>query len=90
MVRDFACGLLFGSRLIHARKSAQLVRDHSLDFWRVGRTHQSIGIKVAFALGVLRGKDVALERFTALDLAGRGLLKAFSGAFVCFQFRHIP
>jgi hypothetical protein len=31
---------------------------------------------------------MALERFTALDLAGRGLLKAFSCAFVCFQFRH--
>jgi hypothetical protein len=31
---------------------------------------------------------MALERFPALDLAGRGLLKAFSCAFVCFQFRH--
>jgi hypothetical protein len=43
---------------------------------------------MAFALGVFGGKNVALERFTALDLAGRGLFKAFGCAFVGFQFRH--
>jgi hypothetical protein len=61
-----------------------LVRDHPLDFWRVSRTYQCVGIEVAFALGVFGGKNVALERFTALDLAGRGLLKAFGCAFVGF------
>jgi len=61
-----------------------LIRDHPLDFWRVSRTHQSIGIKVAFALGVFGGKNMALERFPALDLAGRGFLKAFGCAFVGF------
>ena len=61
-----------------------LIRDHPFDFWRVSRTHQCIGIKVAFALGVFGGKNMALERFTALDLAGGGLLKAFGCAFVGF------
>jgi hypothetical protein len=31
---------------------------------------------------------MALERFAALDLAGRGFLEAFGCAFVRFQFRH--
>ncbi len=61
-----------------------LVRDHSPDFWRVSVAHQCIGIEVAFALGRLGGKDMALERFAALDLAGRGFLKAFRCAFVRF------
>src|SRR5579859_201308 len=66
-----------------------LVRDHPVDLGRVGLAHQCIGIELAFALGVLRSKDMALERFAALDLARRGLLEAFCCAFVCFQFRHI-
>ena len=60
-----------------------------MDFRCVRLAHQCIGIELAFALGVLRGKDMALERFAALDLAGRGFLKAFSCAFVCFHFRHV-
>ena len=60
-----------------------------MDFGCIGLAHQCIGVKLPFALGVLRGQDVALECFAALDLAGRGLLKAFRSAFVRFQFRHI-
>ena len=67
-----------------AGRTLSLVRDHPLDLWRIGRTHQCVGIEVAFALSVLGGKNMALERFTALDLAGRGLLKAFGCAFVGF------
>ena len=59
-----------------------------MDLGCVGLAHQGIGIELAFSLGVLRSKNVALERFAALDLAGRGLLEAFSGALVRFQFRH--
>jgi hypothetical protein len=70
--------------LRQAGRTLSLVRDHPLDFWRIGRTYQRVGIEVAFALGVLGGKNMAFERFTALDLAGRGLLKAFSCAFVGF------
>jgi hypothetical protein len=70
--------------LHQAGQTLSLIRDHPLDFWRVSRTHQSIGIKVALALGVFGGKDMTLERFTALDLAGGGLLKAFGCAFVGF------
>jgi len=55
-----------------------------MDFWRIGLAYQSIGIKVAFALGVLGGENMALERFTALDLAGAGFFKAFCRAFVRF------
>ena len=61
-----------------------LVRDHSPDFWRVSIAHQSVDIELAFALGCLGGKYMALERFAALDLAGRGFLKAFRCAFVRF------
>jgi hypothetical protein len=32
---------------------------------------------------------MALKRFAALDLAGRGLLEAFRCAFVRFHFGHI-
>ncbi len=60
-----------------------------MDFGRISLAHQGIGIELPFAFGVLRGQDVALERFAALDLAGRGLLEAFGCAFVRFQFRHI-
>jgi len=60
-----------------------------MDFGRVRLAHQCIGIELAFALRVLRCKDMAFERFAALDLAGRGFLKAFGCAFVCFQFRHV-
>lgn len=60
-----------------------------MDFGCVRLAHQCIGIKLAFALGVLRGQDMALERFAALDLTCGGFLKAFGCAFVCFQFRHI-
>ena len=66
-----------------------LVRDHSMDFWRVSLAHQRISVKLAFALRVLRRKNVALERFAALDLASGGLLETFGCAFVCFQFGHI-
>src|SRR5579859_743114 len=66
-----------------------LVRDHPVDLGRVGLAHQRIGIEVTFALGVLRGKNMALERFSTLHLARRGLLEAFCCAFVRFQFRHI-
>lgn len=61
-----------------------LVRDHSPDLWRIGIAHQSIDIELAFALGRFGGKDMALERFAALDLAGCGFLEAFGCAFVCF------
>ena len=60
------------------------IRDHPPDFWRVSVAHQGIGIELAFALGRLGGKDMALERFAALDLAGRGFLEAFRCAFVRF------
>src|SRR5579859_6711465 len=66
-----------------------LVRDHPVDLGRIGLAHQCIGIELAFALGVLRSKDVPLERFAALDLARGGLLEAFSGPFVCFHLSHI-
>jgi hypothetical protein len=59
-----------------------------MDLGRVGLAYQSVSIKLAFALGVLRSKNMALERFSALDLAGRGFLEAFGGAFVRFQFGH--
>src|SRR5258708_36497164 len=67
---------------------AFLVRDHPPDLVRIGRAHQSVGIEVAFALGRFRGKDMALERFAALDLAGAGFLEAFCRARVGFHFRH--
>jgi hypothetical protein len=76
------------SALIEIRRAElcpeSLVRDHSPDFWRVSIAHQRIHIEVAFALSRLGGKYMALERFAALDLAGRGFLKAFCCAFVRF------
>ena len=59
-----------------------------MDLGRISLAHQGISVKLPFALCVLRGKNMALERFAALDLAARGLLKAFCCAAVCFQFRH--
>ena len=66
----------------------ELIRDHPQDFGCIGFAHQSVGIELAFTLGVLGGEDMALERFTTLDLASRGLLEAFRCAFVRFQFGH--
>ena len=61
-----------------------LVRNHSLDFRRVGFADEGIPAQLAFALLVLRSQNVPQKSVRHLDLSCSRLLEALGGAFVCF------
>jgi hypothetical protein len=71
-----------------ARLRPDLVRDHPQHLSMVGIAHQSAAAQLAFPLGVLGGKNMALERLTALDLARGSFFEALGCAFMGLQFRH--
>ena len=66
-----------------------LVRNHPPDLWRISVAHERVVIELAFALGRLGGKNVALKSLAAFDLSARGFFKAFGCALMGFQFWHI-
>lgn len=68
--------------IAQAGQTLSLVRDHSPHLGRICIAHQSIGIQMAFALGVFGGKDMALKSLAPLDLAGGSLLESLGCAFV--------
>jgi len=65
-----------------AGQTPSLVRDHSPDFCRIRIADQSVGVEMAFALGLFGGQNMALESLAPFDLAGGGLLKSLGCAFV--------
>ncbi len=76
------------SRPLHTLDAPTLIRDHALDLARIGLVHDDGLVELALALGGLAGQDVADERVSAFDLAGRGLLEPLRRTAMRLQFRH--
>jgi hypothetical protein len=60
-----------------------LIRDHSLNFGRIGIADQRRSAELALALLVFRGQDVAQKCFRALHFSCTSLFEALGRAFVC-------
>src|SRR5215472_8361703 len=65
-----------------------LVGDHPQHLGVIGVTHQGVTAQLAFPLGGLGGKDMALKSLIALDLASGSFLEPLGCAFMSFQFGH--